>query len=108
MIDVVNFGQCNFSDDESMLQIKVDTEKFNILEKSLSPIPFIGKKHDAIEYISAYNQNSYTYIKLYTIRFNLCTPETSCCNYISVWNMNIMWCQEFKLYYWTKANKGKW
>ena len=35
-----------------MLEIKVDIEKLNILEKSLSPIFYIVKKRSAIEYVS--------------------------------------------------------
>ena len=94
-----------FSADDSILYNKVAIKTLNILEKCWSPICFIVKKRYAIEDISAQDLFSYTYIKLYTNRFNFCTGKTSCSHYISVWYMNVIWFRGCKLYYWTKANK---
>ena len=95
-----------FSADDSILYNKVGIKTLNILEKCWSPICFIVKKRYAIEDMSAQDLFSYTYIKLYTNKFNLWTGKNSCSDYISVWYMNIMWCREYNLCFWTKANKA--
>ena len=94
-----------FSADDSILYNKVAIKTLNILEKCWSPICFIVKKRYAIEDMSAQDLFSYTYIKLYTNKFNLCTGKNSRSDYISVSYMNIMWCREYNLYFWIKANK---